>query len=417
MPPYMAPPPYVAPAPAPPGQGVPVMTPATRAPRGRRLGFAVLIVAVLLAVAGVAAFSLLRQKRDTTVSTTVAGSVTTGSATTAATTTADAAALAAGDSLVDEGRVQEAVVKYQAILEANPKNNKARTQLGTAYALMFNTKEEGESQLTLATEADPSNAKAWTFLGLVRFDLALRRDDTDYTTAKEALKKGLELDPNNALAHAFQGQIYAAEGRMDEALAEANKAVDMAPDDVYALSSLGYVHFMRDEWDQAAAQYQKAVGVQPNWAWLQLLLAESLQYTESYPEALAAAETSLKLGQGYEARGYRRMGHIYWEKGDTAQAEVAFQKSLQLDKTDDFAQWGLGGVWYEKGDYQNALSHLRAAATLSPNNAGYQAWLGVCYEALEMYPEARAALEKAVRLDPDRTDAKDALDRLAAAGY
>jgi len=416
-PPYVAPPPYMAPPPASPGQGVPVMTAPAPAARGRRLGPAVLIVAVLLAVAGVAAFALLGQQKDTTVSTSVAGSVTTGSATTVATAAADAAALAAGDSLVDEGRIQEAVAKYQAILEANPKNNEARTQLGIAYALMSDTKKEGEKQLTSSTEANPSNAKAWTFLGLVRFDLAQRLDATDYTTAKEALKKALELDPNNARAHAFQGQIYAAEGRMDEALAEANKAVDMAPGDVHTLSSLGYVHFMRDEWDQAVGQYQKAVDAQPNWAWLQLLLAEGLQYTESYPDALAAAETSLNLGQGYEARAYRRMGHIYWEKGDTAQAEVAFQKSLQLDKTDDFAQWGLGGVWYEKGDYQNALSHLRAAATLSPNNAGYQAWLGVCYEALEMYPEARAALEKALRLDPDRTDAKAALDRLAAAGY
>ncbi len=34
-----------------------------------------------------------------------------------------------------------------------------------------------------------------------------------------------------------------------------------------------------------------------------------------------------------------------------------------------------------------------------------------------MYPEARAALEKALRLDPERKDAKKALDRLTAEGY
>ncbi len=72
---------------------------------------------------------------------------------------------------------------------------------------------------------------------------------------------------------------------MDEALAEANKAVDMAPDDVFTLSSLGYVHAMRDEWDQAVPLYQKAVAVQPNWAWLQLLLAEGLPvHREAIPK-------------------------------------------------------------------------------------------------------------------------------------
>ena len=223
--------------------------------------------------------------------------------------------------------------------------------------------------------------------------------------------------PTNARAHGFLGQAYAGQGRADEALAEANKAVDMAPNDVFTVSSLGYVHAMRDEWDQAVPLYQKAVSLQPNWAWLQLLLAEGFQFTKQYTEALAAAETALKLGQGYEARAYRRMGHIYWTTGDTAQAEAAFKKSLELDKTDAFAQWGLGGLWYEKGDYQNALSHLKAATTLAPNDAGYHAWLGYCYEALGMYPEARAALEKALQLDPAREDAKKLLDELTAAGH
>jgi tetratricopeptide (TPR) repeat protein len=186
---------------------------------------------------------------------------------------------------------------------------------------------------------------------------------------------------------------------------------------VFTVSSLGYVHAMRGEWDQAVPLYQKAVGLQPTWAWLQLLLAEGLQSTEKYTEALASADTALKLGQGYEARAYRRMGHTYWKKGDTAQAESAFKKSLELDKTDAFAQWGLGALWYEKGDFQNSLSHLKAAATLSPNNAGYQSWLGHCYDALGMYVEARAALEKALQLDPQRTDARDKLDAMTAAGH
>jgi|GEM_PF-950595 len=378
----------------------------------------ILIVVAFVAVACVATFLVLRPEGGTVVSTTGVGdSTTAGSGSTATTTAADAAALTAADSLVDEGRILEAVAKYQAIVATNPKNDAAQTRLGIAYALMSDTKEEGERQLVSATVANSSNAEAWTFLGMVRFDLAERRNVTDYAAAKEALKKALELDPDNARAHAFQAQIYAAEDRLDEALVEANMAVGTAPDDAYTLSSLGYVHAMREEWHLAVAQYEKAVGVQPNWAWLQGLLAEGLQYTETYPEALAAAETSLKLGQGYEARAYRRMGHIYWDEGDSAQAEIAFQKSLQLDKTDDYAQWGLGGVWYERGDYQNALNHLIAAATLSPNDAGYQAWLGACYEALNMFPEARAALEKALRLDPERTDAKEILDQMTAEGH
>ncbi|MCJ7796677.1 MAG: tetratricopeptide repeat protein, partial [Thermoleophilia bacterium] len=335
----------------------------------------------------------------------------------AATAAADAAALGEADSLMNQGKIEEAVIEYQALLKTNPKNDAAQTQLGIAYAMMSNTKEEGEKQLTSATETNPSNAKAWTFLGMVRYDLARRQDATDYTAVEDALNKGIELDPNNARAYGFQAQVYAAQARWDEALTAANKAVDMAPDDVFTVSSLGYVYARRSEWDKAVPPYQKAVRLQPNWAWLQGLLAEGLQNTKNYTEALAVVEASLKLGQGYEARAYRRMGHIYWEKGDAAQAEAAFKKSLELDNTDAFAQWGLGGLWYEKGDYQNALSHLEAAATLSPKSAGYQAWLGACYKALNMYAEARGALERALQLDPKREDAREQLDALTAAGH
>ena len=412
--------PGIYPQAAAPSPGVPMMS-AAPAPRRRRRWPLVLVLVLVLAAAGIAAFILLRPKdhpvTSSTVSTALAGSTTTRAETTATTGAADAAALAEADSLMSEGKIEEAISAYQALLTTNPKNDVAQTQLGIAYATTSDRKEDGEKELAAATETNPSNAKAWTFLGMVRYDLAGRQHSTDFKAVEDALNKGIALDPKNARAHGFLAQAYAAEGRVDEALAEANKAVDMAPDDVFTVSSLGYVHAMRNESDQAAPLYQKAVALQPNWAWLQLLLAEGFQSTEKYTEALAAAETALKLGQGYEARAYRRIGLIYRQTGDTTQAEAAFKKSLELDKTDDLAQWGLGALWYEKGDYQNALSHLKAAATLSPTDAGYQSWLGYCYEALSMFPEARAALEKSLQLDPEREDAQKMLDQLTAEGH
>ena len=72
---------------------------------------------------------------------------------------------------------------------------------------------------------------------------------------------------------------------------------------------------------------------------------------------------------------------------------------------------------YEKDDYEGALVHLERAVALVPNNAGYQAWLGACYKALGRYQEARAALEQALQLDPERQDARNLLDDLTSMGY
>jgi tetratricopeptide (TPR) repeat protein len=101
------------------------------------------------------------------------------------------------------------------------------------------------------------------------------------------------------------------------------------------------------------------------------------------------------------------MGHTLWDKGDSDAAIGEFSQAVNLDDADDYAHWGWGAVLYdEKEDYQGALPHLERAAALAPNNAGYQAWLGACYMAVERYPEARTALERSLQLDLEREDAK-----------
>ena len=153
--PAAAPPAYgpgIYPQAAAPGPGVPLMPAAAPAPRRRRRWPLILIIVLLLAAAGAVAFVLLRPKDGSTTSTTVAGSGTTGggsstsgSGTTATTGAADAAALAEADSLMSEGKIQEAVTKYQAILQTNPENDVVLTQLGIAYALI---KQQGAGRGT-----------------------------------------------------------------------------------------------------------------------------------------------------------------------------------------------------------------------------------------------------------------------------
>jgi len=239
----------------------------------------------------------------------------------------------------------------------------------------------------------------------------------DYEAAIAALKKALELDPASAEAHVFLAKAYTESGRMDEGLAEAETALASDPKSYWVQSGYGYVRALRAEWELAVPPYREAVTLQPNFAFLQLLLAEALRETGQYDEAIAFARGALKLGQGFEARGYRSLGHALWRKGDLDGAAANFQKSLDLDDTDPYTHWGLGAVYYRKGDYEAALPHLQRAALLLPGEAGYHAWLGACLFNLQRYEEARAELEWALRLDPNNEDAKDLLQKLDSSGH
>jgi len=324
---------------------------------------------------------------------------------------------AEGDSLVQQGKLRDAVPKYQEALLASPDNDIARTQLGIAYYLLPDLEEMAQQQLETALEVNPSNVRALAFLCVVRSDLAYSRDSKDFHLAEDVCQGALNLDPQNAQAHAFLGEVYAAQGRDDEGLAEAERALELAPNDLFVLSSLGYVHALRDEWSQAVPNYRGAIALQPNFARLHLLLAEALRETEQWDEALSSARTALDLDQGYEARAHTDMGHTLWRKGDNDGAIASFQQAITLDESEDYAHWGWGAVLYERDDYQGALPHLERAAALAPNKAGYQAWLGGCYMAVERYQEARTALERALELDPEREDARSLLDDLTSMGY
>jgi serine/threonine-protein kinase len=342
----------------------------------------------------------------------------TPSATQVGTVNPSIALMAEGDSLVQEGKLEDAVAKYQEALLTDPNSDIGRTQLGITYYLMPELDELAQQELEKAVEINPNNVRALAFLCVVRSDLTQSNYSKDFSLAEHVCNRALELDPQNAQAHAFLGEVRAAQDRNDEGLAEATRGVELAPNDFYVLTSMGYVRALRGEWSEAASSYQAAIDLQPNIGFMHLLLAEALRETQQYDEALASARKALDLEQGYEARAHTNMGHTLWDKGDSDAAIGEFSQAVGLDDADDFAHWGWGAVLYdEKEDYQGALPHLERAAALAPNNAGYQAWLGGCYYALERYPEARTALERSLQLDPEREDARSLLDDLTAEGH
>jgi tetratricopeptide (TPR) repeat protein len=136
--------------------------------------------------------------------------------------------------------------------------------------------------------------------------------------AEEAQQRALELDPNFWLAYVWRGAQRAAEGRLEEACADAQRAYHAAPWNVIAiglhagLSSLagdqqaadkligklgdgsafgapcGYVayHGVRSELDRAADWYQKAIEQRDTRApWINAhLFGDRLTYHRRWPE-------------------------------------------------------------------------------------------------------------------------------------
>lgn len=88
--------------------------------------------------------------------------------------------------------------------------------------------------------------------------------------AKKDLDAALDVDPDNAMARAIRGNIFAkapgwplSVGSKKKAAADFVQALQAQPNNILALQ--GYGEFLADQGDrdQARIQYQKALGVEP----------------------------------------------------------------------------------------------------------------------------------------------------------
>jgi tetratricopeptide (TPR) repeat protein len=145
-------------------------------------------------------------------------------------------------------------------------------------------------------------------------------------------------------------------------------------------------------------------------------------------EAIEAYKKS--IGQDpNNGEAYFRLGLAYMATAKKEEAEEAFRKSVEVyekylraNQKDAQAYYNMGQALTRLGNYQEdrakapkvyqeAITALKKAIALEPENADMYFELGVAYNRLFQYQEAVKAFEKASELDPSNYRASDALDK------
>jgi tetratricopeptide (TPR) repeat protein len=124
--------------------------------------------------------------------------------------------------LAAQGRTDEAVEQYRAVLEIAPEKVEAYVNLGETLAEAGRL-EQATGYLQRAVAIAPANASARVNLGDVLAALG-RKDE-----AKSELGRAIELDPGRAAAHNDLGVLLASEGDFQGAAAHFRKALEIDP--------------------------------------------------------------------------------------------------------------------------------------------------------------------------------------------
>jgi adenylate cyclase len=118
-----------------------------------------------------------------------------------------------------------------------------------------------------ALAADPNNVRALDWLSnkfYVPVMIGRSADPKgDLKQADELVAKGLAFDPNDAGLHADKGFILFGQGRLDESIAEYERAFALDPAFVAADGGLGNTYLSLGEFEKSREFYDKAIRLSP----------------------------------------------------------------------------------------------------------------------------------------------------------
>lgn len=347
---------------------------------------------------------------------------------------------------VDSGKADAGAIRaLEKRRQEAPNDVIALSRLGTAYELTGSAekaREAYEAALKLSPQSVPILSRLATL-----YAQTLKNP----TRALELAKTARNLAPNDpAIAHTL-GRLAFAAG--DEAwaltlLQDSARRLNNRPDVAYDLAWAAYSQGRLDDANRgmqavarsdadpklkaSASTFLEMTAVAANPAAAAASAAKVQEVLKGEPDHAAAlfAYGIVAEGQNQAANArtayerllgrfeaftpaIRQLAILYSERlGDDAKAQELGLKARQAYPRDDALAAALGKAVCRRGDFNYAVQLLSEAARTRTNDASVFYHLGVAYQGQKKNAEGKAALEKALALEPNGSFVEDAKKRL-----
>lgn len=335
-----------------------------------------------------------------------------------------------GETLAEEGLVEEALSRFEQALEAAPENPEAIEAVGRAL-LSLDRLEEAEASFLDALELDREWAAPW--MGLAA--LATRRDEPFRVV--HYLERAIEADPGYPESYVELGRYYGALGETELARATFERWTRDHPGDADMLINAGLAAFDAGDYPQALEFFDRALEVAadgPQRSGACTFRANTLDMLGRYPDAVAAYEAVISetpewweahanLGICHARNGrpdaaeaaFRRgledcpgspeirdelAAHLVNEKGDLGEALRLSEEAVALGRDEVRHLYTLGEVRLALGDAAGAEEAYRAVLALDPEDPNAHLEIGLLHEQRDEPAEAEEHFVEALKSDP-----------------
>jgi tetratricopeptide (TPR) repeat protein len=203
-----------------------------------------------------------------------------------------------------------------------------------------------------------------------------------YAEGEREIKQALDLDPNNALAHAYYAEILVAMAKEDYALYEkaaeqSRIARDLDPNLLEAHRARGIVLLDTQNLEEAVQEFETAIALNKNIADLHLNLGVAYRGLEKYDLAQEALTTAYTLNPK-DPIALIELSRAFFADGRYAQATQYAEEAVKIEPANPRRHAYLGMTYYKQEDYEKAIPSLDLALT------GGETENGVAVEGIPM---------------------------------
>jgi len=276
------------------------------------------------------------------------------------------------------GKTDEAEATCRRILQAQPSNANALQFLGV-IAFRRKSYEEAENIILRAIAVNGRAAEYRNDLG----NIYMAQGKLEL--AEKCFREALAVQPRYATPCASLGTLLAMRGKYREAADAYQKALELDPDRPEFHRNFGHLLVDMAEPEQAIEHYAKALLLKPDSPEILISMAEAYKTQRKFNEAVAAGIRALELDPK-STRTLLFLGDIYKDHEQVENAIPYYHQALIIDPCSMYAHMRLGHALYRQGKTAEARSHFQAAMKLDPESPA--AGFGNCVAQIQLIPRS-----------------------------
>jgi TolB-like protein/Tfp pilus assembly protein PilF len=265
------------------------------------------------------------------------------------------------NAATSEQDIERSISSFQLAVAKDPQSALGHAGLAVSYVALSDYYRPPREVLPNAKEAarkalelEEKLSEAHDALGWVEFIYGW-----NWTAAEQQLKRAIEINSSNALAHDHYANYFSSFGRHAEAFAESQRAQALDPLSLLIHANSGLYFYMGRQYDRAIQQEHRALELEPNCytcrSYLALAYAKKRQFTEALIEARRVRVPEASPIDVATA------GSVIADVGERAEAERLLRDLRHLMRQRFVCPYEIATIYLALGERDEALRWLETA--------------------------------------------------------